>query len=120
MIESELKQFLDLKLYEIGNALMEYYDPCQMNENSCIVNNPNTCCIHTRFGNGLCLYQNNGCHNPNAWCKLWICRTAIQATDPKLVEGLTLLQHFGNLYGIVGRPMIGQAYVGADRPPGGK
>jgi hypothetical protein len=116
MTEEELKQFLDHKLWEIGDALMRYYDPCNMRVSSCKVGDPNPCCVYTRFRKELCQYQDNGCQYPNAMCVLWLCKTAIQTTDPKCVEGLMMLEHFGNLFGIVGKPMIGQAYVGADRP----
>ena len=116
MTEDELLAFLDHKLWEIGDALMKYYDPCNMHGSSCKAGDPNPCCVYTRFDKNLCPYLDNGCKNPNAWCVLWICKTAIKTTDPRCIEALTLLEHFGNLYNIVGKPMIGQAYVGADRP----
>ncbi len=115
MTEEELKQLLESKLYEMADAMMLFYDPCHIEGGACKAGDPNPCCKHTRFGDP-CPFLDHGCHNPNAWCRLWICRTAIASTNPKCVEGLTLLEHFGNLFDIVRKPMIGQAYVGADRP----
>ena len=116
MTEDEFISFLDHKLWEIGDTIIKYYNPCQIDGNSCIVSKINPCCVYTRFGKDGCQYQNNGCQNPNTMCVLWLCKTAIKNTNPKCVEALSLLQHLGNLYNIVGKPMIGQAYIGADRP----
>lgn len=115
MTEEQLRQYLELHLLEIGIVLMEYYDPCHIRGNSCKAGDPNPCCVHTRFGDP-CPFQEHGCHNPNADCTLWICRTAIDTTDPKCAEAMMELEHLGKLFGIVSKPMIGQAYVGADRP----
>ena len=117
MNEDDFIAFLERELFKIADAMVVYYDCCNIRGSSCKVGDPNPCCIRTRFGEGLCPYlTDNQCQNPNASCRLWLCKTAIATTDPKCVEGLTLLEHFGNLYGIVNKPMIGQPYVGADRP----
>ncbi len=116
MTEEELVQFLEHKLCEIADVLMEYYDPCHIRGGSCKAGENNPCCLYTRFSKELCPFQDKGCHNPNAMCKLWLCKTAIATTDPKCVEAMMHLEHFGHVYGIVGKPMIGQPYVGADRP----
>lgn len=107
---------LEQKVCEIADILMKEYDPCKWNGDACLVGNPSPCCIHTRFGkNGCPFSKDRKCIHPNAHCKLWFCYTAVKSMDPKVVEAFTLLERFGNLFGFVGKPFIGQGYRGADR-----
>lgn len=116
MTESELRDLIGKKMYEIGDALMEYYDCCGIRGSSCKAGEENPCCTgRTIFGNGCPFMIANSCHNPNCDCKLWLCATAIATTDPKCVETLKLLEQIGILYGVVRPPLIGQPYSGADR-----
>lgn len=118
MIEADLVRFLDRKLYEIGSAMMAYYDCCGFNGDACKARDPSPCCVNTIFGKGLCPHSSNRkCTFDNCDCKLWLCQTAINTTDPKCVEGLLLLEKFGKLYGIVRDPLIGHPYSGADKQP---
>lgn len=119
MTEDELRTFLDAKLYEIGSALMEYYDCCGIRGATCkAFKDQNLCCYNGMFGKGLCPHwQDNECKNPNCDCKLWICKTARVTTEQKCVDGLVLLEQFGKLFGIVREPLIGRNYSGADRQP---
>lgn len=116
MNDHHLTHFIELKLIEIGRAMMEYYDCCHLDGDSCKAGQPNLCCYHTVFGGDLCPHRIDGeCANVNSDCTLWLCKTAIQSTDPKCVEGLKLLEQFGMLYGLVRKPLIGQPYSGADK-----
>jgi len=117
MTSSDLRSFLDKKLYEIGDALMEYYDCCHLDGDHCKAGK-NMCCVNGVYGPGLCPHwRDNQCQNPNADCKLWICETAIRSVDERCVKSLILLQHFASLYDLVRTPMIGMPYSGADRQP---
>ena len=115
MTETELHLYLNQKLVEIADAMLTYYDACGIQGNACKGGDPNPCCVNTIFGKGVCPFWHGGCQFRNASCKLWLCKTAIATTDPKCVEGLKLLSQFGELYGIVRRPLIGHPYVGADK-----
>lgn len=117
MTEIELIKFLDDKLCEIAEVMMSYYDCCGIRGSSCKGGDPNPCCTgRTMFGNG-CPFQkaDGGCGNRNCACKLWICKTAIDTTDPKCVEGLKILEKFAELYGLTRPPLIGRPYSGADK-----
>lgn len=117
MTETDLQIFMDLKLSEIADTLMAYYNPCDIKGSSCRAGDPNPCCHNTTYGKGTCWFLRNGCCAPNAHCKLWLCKTAIAATDPKCVEALKLLSQVGKLYGLVRDPLIGHPYSGADKQP---
>lgn len=119
MTEAELMVVIEKKLYEIADAMMEYYDCCKIRGSSCRAFENNLCCNHTVFGPGLCKFMvDDECHFPNSACRLWICKTAIESTDDKCVEGLKLLEQFALLYGLTTKPLIGHPYSGADKQPG--
>jgi len=115
MTELELQLFLNEKLCDMADALILFYDPCQMKGSVCKVGNPNPCCAYTRFGKDGCPFWNGKCGFRNAHCKLWFCYTAMKGTNPKVVEAFTLLEKVGQLFELVDKPIIGQGYIGADR-----
>lgn len=117
MTEQEFVRFLDQKLIEIGRAMMEHYNPCDLKGQACRAGDPNPCCVNSQFGRGVCPFWFEECRFINCDCKLWICKTAVNATDPRCVEALLLLEQVGKLYGLVRTPLIGQNYSGADRQP---
>lgn len=117
MNEQELALFLDQKLVEIASVLMAHYDCCALRGAACRGGDPNPCCTNTTYGVGMCpFWMGEACQFQNCACKLWICRTAIEATDPKCVEGLELLEQFAGLFGLTRKPFIGHPYSGADKP----
>lgn len=117
MTEVELQILLNEKLCDIADALMYYYDCCQIRGSKCRVADENPCCTgRTIFGEGCPFRHADKCGMRSCQCKLWICDTAVKATDPKCVAALQLLERFGNLFGLVRRPFIGSGYVGSDRP----
>ena|SRR3990170_4636529 len=118
MTDTEFLLFLNQKICEIAETMMSHYNCCNMHGSACRAGDPNPCCKNTIFGKGLCpFWHDNRCNFRNAGCKLWLCNTAIAATDPKCVEGLKLLSELGKLYGLVRSPLIGHPYSGADKPP---
>ncbi len=118
MNELDLHLFLSQKLAEMASAMMQYYDCCGIKMATCKAGDPNPCCLNSQFGKGLCPFWMHGkCQFENCDCRLWICNTAIETTDPKCVEALKLLEQFAKLYGLVRTPLIGERYSGADRQP---
>lgn len=120
MTDLEFALFLNQKLCEIARVLLARYDPCGLNGSACKVGDPIPCCLgSTSFGHGDCPFLAPGgpCQFENAACRLWLCRTALDSTDPKCVEALKHLEQVGYLFGLCRRPLIGQPYTGADRQP---
>ena len=117
MTEQELKDILEEKLCDMADALMVYYDPCHIVGNTCKVGDSNPCCTTITCYGSPCRYWQGECTYRNSTCKLWVCRTSVDSTDPKCIQGMTLLAQFGLLFGITKRPIIGTGYVGADRQP---
>lgn len=115
MTEAELTIFLNEKLCDIADVLLDYYDCCGIEGASCKAGEVNPCCTgKTKFGHP-CPFWNGKCGFRNADCKLWLCETAVKSTDPKCVEALTLLEKFGLLFNLVRGPIIGQRYSGGDK-----
>jgi len=117
MTEKELLILLNEKVCDIADALILYYNPCKMDGPACKVGNPNPCCTHTRFSKNMCpFWQSNKCNFRNVSCKIWFCETALKDVDPKFVEMIKLLEKVTSLYGLMEAPLIGEGYIGADRP----
>lgn len=118
--ENDLRFFLNQKLTEIGTILLAHYDPCAIRGSACKAGDPNPCCVNSQYARGLCpFWLHGGCTFDNCDCRLWLCQTAIQTTDPRCIEALKLLEQLGKLYGLVRAPLIGDPYTGADKQPGG-
>jgi hypothetical protein len=47
---------------------------------------------------------------------LWLCETAVKVSDPRFVDALKMLAKVAAIYGVDASPVIGEDYVGADRP----
>jgi hypothetical protein len=115
--ELDLKLFLNEKICEIADVLMNYYDCCHIQGTSCKAGDPNPCCNHTLYGGEKCPFgSTNKCNFTNCNCKLWLCNTAIETTDPKCIQALNILEFFAKLYDLKRAPFIGGRYKGADKP----
>jgi len=111
---------LELGLSAVVDCLIRMYDPCKMQGPGCLVNKVNPCCqSHTRFcRDGPCMHlTSEGCGMPNLECKIWFCNTAMKSMDPKCLESMKALENIAKLHGMISRPFLGGAYVGADRTP---
>lgn len=116
MTELELQLFLNEKLCDMADALILFYDPCQMKGSVCKVGNPNPCCAYTRFGKDGCPFWHGKCEFRNAKCKLWFCETALKNADPKFIESVKILEQMAKLYTFTRHPLLGESYIGADKP----
>lgn len=114
----DLRAILESHLYSMGEALMEYYNPCDIRDGICRAGDATLCCTNSVFGDGLCPHwKDTKCTHPNSNCKLWICDTANKATDKEGVTALWILQQFAQRYGLTHSPLIGLPYSGADKQP---
>lgn len=122
MTEIELKIYLNDKLCDIADAILMYYNPCQIKDGSCtlcedMATDERHCCYRTNHKKldreQHCFFLGkNGCLFRNIKCKIWLCETAIRKTSPECVEALKALETFANIYGLTSRPMLGESYVG--------
>lgn len=122
MTETELKIYLNEKLCDIADAILMYYNPCQIKDGSCtlcldMATSEQHCCFRSKFkkldGEQHCQFLGkNGCTFRNIKCKVWLCETAIRKTDPKCVSALKALEEFSKLYELTYRPYLGESYVG--------
>lgn len=112
MTESELKLLLNEKLCDIADALLLYYDCCQIKPGkdeksyTCRDGYPNQCnsCMGTRFSgpNQVCPFQySHMCHFRNIECRAWVCSTVKEQVDSKCITGLKMLEDIAKLYGIM-------------------
>lgn len=115
MTQQELIILLNEKVCDIADALMLYYNPCELHDFKCKAGNPNSCCKHTRFGDGVCPFLKTTCTFRNTKCKLWFCATVLKDIDPKFINSIKILEQFSDLYSLISKPFIGQPYVGADK-----
>ena len=122
MTELEFLIQLHNRLTAVADLFLHYYDPCRMDGQACKAGAPNPCCKHTRFDRPdleHCPFLGPaGCEMPNLKCKLWLCATALEGADPKMVESLQALEVIMRLYHFGGKPYLGHPYTGADRPQG--
>ena len=118
----EFKILLHQRLCQLINDILYYYNPCNIKDNSCtmspdITNDPIRCCFKTHYDRSAedrsCHFIEDGkCTYDNVFCKLFLCITAINKTDPKCVESLKALEVIAKLHDLTRRPFIGQRYVG--------
>lgn len=116
LTETELILLLNEKISDIADGLMLHYNPCEMEGSSCKVGDPNPCCKHTRFGTNGCPFWHDACTFRNVECKIWFCGTAVTDMDEKCLMAFKLLEQLALLFDLTKRPLIGEPYVGADRP----
>ena len=118
MTDRELRSFIDQKLCEIADALMHYYNPCEIQGSGCLAGKPNPCCLDTSQASGMCqFWMNDRCQFSNCDCKLWLCNTAAQYADPDCVSALKALESFARIFDLVKKPLIGDPYTGVDMKP---
>jgi len=113
MTELEFKILLNEKLCDVADAILFYYNPCQLNGSKCLQGDASYCCLfYPREHNGECKFlKEDGCHFRNIKCKTWLCETAIRK-NPECVEALKVLESLAKMYGLARRPFLGERYVG--------
>lgn len=123
MNELEFKIVLNEKICDLAEAILHYYNPCELGKDSCLLSrkmgsNTVTCCYETLFdkhgdAERRCqfLKEEGGCGFRNVFCKIWLCATAIQ-NSPQCVEDLKDLENLAKRYDLTRRPFLGQRYVG--------
>lgn len=117
MTDIELRIFLDQKLCDIADALLKHYNCCDIQGSGCRVKDPNPCCLMKTHLGKPCPFWKGYCDFRNSNCKLWLCETACNASDPNCIKGMLLLEQFGEVFGINRKPLIGDSYIGgADKP----
>jgi hypothetical protein len=120
MNETEFKLLLNEKLCDVADAILHYYNPCNLKENACLLtddmeNDSVACCHFSKYdninGERKCQFWNGKCGFRNINCKIFLCATAIQ-TNPECVEDLKNLEIIAARYGLTRKPFLGQRYVG--------
>jgi len=115
MTEMEFVIQFHNKLMEVARLVTYYYNPCKIEGNSCLVDNPNPCCINSIFGKGVCPFMGEGCEYRNLGCSVWFCKTSLEKMDEKCKKIFYGLEELGEIYNLIGRPHLGEGYVGADK-----
>lgn len=117
MEKEQLHKEIRDSLIKLSDILMDYYNPCEIYGSRCRVGDPNPCCKHTIFGEGVCPFLKETCTNPNVDCKLWFCETAINNMEPECIESFKALEQLARVHKLIRKPFLGQPYVGADKQP---
>lgn len=114
--EQDLRSFLNQKLCEIADAMMDFYNPCGIDGGKCKGGNPNPCCLKPKNAGGMCQFWMHGkCQFENCDCKLWLCSSALEGTDKTCIAGMQTLELFAVIFGLAKHPLIGETYTGADK-----
>lgn len=109
MVDKEFEALLSKRLYDLADAILYYYNPCQIKGNKCIAGEI-WCCSATRFKpevlptNGErpeCRFRDSkGCTFPNITCKVWLCDQARKA-DEKCSELLGLIELIASMHELI-------------------
>jgi hypothetical protein len=116
MTELEFKIIIHNKLCDIADTILMYYNPCQIKDGKCLLDNF-PCCTRTNNkrldGDIRCQFLGeNGCTIRNLRCKTWLCETAIRKTNQECIEALKIIEQMMKLYGLGSGPYLGEHYVG--------
>jgi hypothetical protein len=113
MTDIEFKIALNERLCDLAELILHQYNPCNQQNGSCVAGSPNPCCSHTRFSKEGCPFSISGrCKFRTIWCKYWLCEMAIRNTVTDCVDTLKNIEQIGKRYGLIGRPYLGEDYVG--------
>ena len=125
MNETEFKILLNEKLCDLIDAILYYYNPCQIKDNSCLLvndmrNDKRQCCYRSHFASRTedkyCPFlKSDGCSFRNANCKIWLCETAIKNADPKCLESLKNLENISKIYTLGRGPYLREHCVGKNK-----
>ena len=112
MNDIEFKLALNERLCDLADLMLHQYNPCQQQNGACVAGDPNPCCSNTRFGRTGCPFWGGKCKFRTIWCRNWLCEIAIRNTKPECVDVLKHVQEIGRIYGLIGKPFLGENYVG--------
>lgn len=113
------KLLLNEKLCDIADAVLRYYDPCQLEENKCLITDDIAegschCCFHYDGKTGCWLRRDGQCQVRVISCKVWLCDPAQTKADPDCLATLKDIERIAVRYGLVRTPLMGQRYAGRD------
>lgn len=104
-------------LESLCDLILEFYNPCHIEDGGCLRGNPVPCClgriwnIEWRKETGGCVYLvDRNCTNPNLKCKSYVCRTAIEVINPDCLELLKRVEDIGKKNGLIGKPFLGHPH----------
>ena len=116
--ELEFKMLMNERLYDLAEAVIHYYNPCQRSSRTtCLVIDrlgdvSKHCCFHSD-GNHCPFYKNEVCQFKCVRCKIMLCRPALlELKNPECLEDLKDIERIALRYGLTRRPCLGDRYVG--------